>query len=179
MGLAMQDDVADALQWAVDKGLAEGQRACIAGASYGGYATLMGLARDGELFRCGVDWVGVSDILLLFDAHWSDLTDGWKHHGMPLMIGDRDKDAAQLEATSPIRLAGRIRNPLLLGHGRIDRRVPIEHGARMRDVLKAQGTPVEWVEYDKEGHGWSLPATDIDWWTRVDAFLQRHIGSPD
>jgi dipeptidyl aminopeptidase/acylaminoacyl peptidase len=177
-GLAMQDDLADGARWAIAQGLADPKRICIMGASYGGYATLMGLAKDGDLFACGVDWVGVSDILLMYDAHWSDFSDEWKRYGMPVMVGDRSKDAAQLEATSPIRLAARIKNPLLMAHGRIDRRVPIEHGRRMFDAVKGHNRQVEWVEYDKDGHGWSLPETDVDWWTRVEGFLARHIGRP-
>jgi dipeptidyl aminopeptidase/acylaminoacyl peptidase len=174
-GQAMQDDLADGARWAVAQGLADPKRICILGASYGGYAALMGLVKDGDLFRCGISWVGVSDILLMYDAHWSDLSDEWKRYGMPQMVGDREKDAALLAAHSPLQQAARIRNPLLLGHGRIDRRVPIEHGQRIRDAVKAHNPAVEWVQYDKEGHGWSLPETDVDWWTRVEAFLARHI----
>jgi dipeptidyl aminopeptidase/acylaminoacyl peptidase len=175
-GLAMQDDLADGARWAVALGIADPKRICIMGASYGGYATLMGLARDGDLFRCGVEWVGVTDMLLLFDASWSDLNDAFKRYALPEMIGDRVKDAALLEASSPVKQAARIRNPLLMAYGRIDRRVPIEHGKRMREALKANNPDVEWVEYEKDGHGWSLPETEIDWWTRVEKFLARHLG---
>ena len=174
-GLSMQDDLADGARWAIAQGIADPKRICIMGASYGGYATLMGLAKDGDLFRCGVDWVGVSDILLMFDAHWSDMSNEWKRYGMPMMIGDRQADADKLAATSPVNLAKRIQNPLLIGHGRVDRRVPIEHGKRLYDAVKPHNAQVEWVEYDKEGHGWSLPETEVDWWTRVEAFLARHI----
>jgi dipeptidyl aminopeptidase/acylaminoacyl peptidase len=174
-GLAMQDDLADGARWAIAQGIADPGRICIMGASYGGYATLMGLAKDGDLFKCGINWVGVSDILLMYDATWSDSSDVWKRYGMPLRVGDRDKDRAQLEATSPIRLAARIKNPLLVGHGRVDRRVPIEHGQRLVDAVKSHNANVEWVRYADEGHGWSLPATEVDWWTRVEKFLDRHM----
>lgn len=174
-GRSMQDDLADGARWAVAQGFADPKRICIMGASYGGYATLMGLAKDGDVFRCGVDWVGVSDILLMFDAHWSDMSNEWKRYGMPVMIGDRKADADKLAATSPVNLAQRIQNPLLIGHGRVDRRVPIEHGKRLYDAVKPHNPHVEWVEYDKEGHGWSLPETEVDWWTRVEAFLAKHI----
>jgi dipeptidyl aminopeptidase/acylaminoacyl peptidase len=177
-GLAMQDDLADAARWAVAQGIADPKRICIMGASYGGYATLMGLAKDGHVFKCGINWVGVSDILLMFDANWSDMSDDWKQFGMPRMIGDRQAEAAQLQRTSPINLAAQIKNPLLMAHGLIDRRVPIEHGRRMRDALKTHNPNVEWVEYEKDGHGWSLPETDVDWWSRIEKFLARHIGTP-
>ena len=174
-GLSMQDDLADGARWAVAQGIADPRRICIMGASYGGYATLMGLARDGDVFKCGVNWVGVSDILLMYDASWSDSSDDWKRYGMPLRVGDRVTDRAQLEATSPIRLASRIQNPLLVGHGRVDRRVPIEHGKRLVDAIRPHNPNVEWVQYDDEGHGWSLPETEVDWWTRAENFLARHI----
>jgi dipeptidyl aminopeptidase/acylaminoacyl peptidase len=174
-GLTMQDDLADAARWAIGQGIADPKRICVMGASYGGYATLMGLAKDGDLFKCGVEWVGVSDILLMYDAGWSDMSDDWKRYGMPLMIGDRERDAAQLAATSPINLAAKIKNPLLMAHGRIDSRVPIEHGKRMYDAVKLHNPNVEFVQYDKDGHGWSLPETQVDWWTRVEKFLATHI----
>jgi dipeptidyl aminopeptidase/acylaminoacyl peptidase len=174
-GLAMQDDLADGARWAIAQGIADPQRICIMGASYGGYATLMGLAKDGDLFKCGINWVGVSDILLMYDATWSDSSDVWKRYGMPLRVGDRKKDMSQLEATSPIKLAARIKNPLLVGHGRVDRRVPVEHGQRLVDAVSGHNPNVEWVRYADEGHGWSLPATEVDWWTRVEKFLSRHM----
>jgi dipeptidyl aminopeptidase/acylaminoacyl peptidase len=174
-GQRMQDDLADGARWAIAQGIADPKRICIMGASYGGYATLMGLAKDGDVFGCGVEWVGVSDILLLFDAHWSDTSDLFKRYGMTERIGDREKEAAMLAAHSPVNLAARIKNPLLIGHGRVDRRVPIEHGKRLYDAVKPHNANVEWVEYEKEGHGWSLPETEVDWWTRVEAFLAKHI----
>jgi acetyl esterase/lipase len=175
-GLAMQDDLADGARWAIEQGIADAKRIAIMGASYGGYAALMGLARDGDLFRCGISHVGVSDILLMYDAHWSDLNDEWKRYGMPQMVGDREKDRAQLEATSPIRLADRIRNPLLIAHGAVDRRVPVEHGERIYKAVKAHNPNVEWVLYDKEGHGFSLPENEADFMQRVERFLARHLG---
>jgi dipeptidyl aminopeptidase/acylaminoacyl peptidase len=177
-GLAMQDDLADGARWAIEQGIADPARICIAGASYGGYATLMGLAKDPQLFRCGVDWVGVTDINLMYDVGWSDFSDEYKRWGMPARVGDQVADAAQLKATSPIEQAARITQPLLLAYGAYDVRVPIVHGEKFRDAVKAHNQQVEWVEYDKEGHGWSLPETRIDFWTRVEKFLAHQIGSP-
>jgi dienelactone hydrolase len=175
-GLAMQDDLTDGARWAIAQGVADPKRVAIMGASYGGYATLMGLLKEPELFRCGVCWVGVSDIDLLYAAHWSDLEGAWKDHGMPKLIGDRVKDAEQLRATSPLQQAARIRNPLLIGHGRLDKRVPIEHGRRMFDAVKGHNPAAEYVEYAEEGHGWWDPATNVAWWKRVEGFLARHMG---
>ena len=178
-GLAMQDDIADGARWAVAQGHADPKRICIMGASYGGYATLMGLVRDPDLYRCGVNWVGVSDISLLYSGHWSfesDLGAAWKKFGMPVLVGDPVRDAAQLKATSPIEQAARITQPLLLAYGGADLRVPIVHGTRLRDAVTRTNKAVEWVEYPREGHGWSLPQNRVDFWGRVERFLDRHIG---
>jgi dipeptidyl aminopeptidase/acylaminoacyl peptidase len=176
-GLAMQDDLADGARWAIAQGIADPQRICLMGASYGGYATLMGLIKDGDLFRCGVEWVGVTDLLLMYDASWSDTSDDIKRYGLPVLLGDRTKDAALLEANSPVVQHERLKNPLLMGSGRIDQRVPIEHGERLYKALRSHNAGVEWVQYDKDGHGWSLPETEVDWWTRIEKFLTRHIGT--
>jgi dipeptidyl aminopeptidase/acylaminoacyl peptidase len=179
-GLAMQDDLADGARWAIAQGIADPKRICIAGASYGGYATLMGLAKDPGLYKCGIDWLGVTDINLLYTGTWhddSDLSDAWKAYGMPVLVGDPVKDAAQLKATSPIEQAARIKQPLLLAYGRQDQRVPISHGKRFLAAVKQTNPNVEWVEYPEEGHGWAVPETRIDFWTRVESFLDRQIGN--
>jgi dipeptidyl aminopeptidase/acylaminoacyl peptidase len=178
-GLKMQDDIADGTRWAIAQGIADPKRICIAGASYGGYATLMGLVNDPELYRCGVDWVGVTDIQLLYDGSWSftsDMTDEWKKYGMPELVGDRVKDAEQLAATSPLRQAARIRQPLLMAYGGVDHRVPMYHGRKFYDAVTQTNKQVEWIEYQEEGHGWSLPKNRIDFWTRVQKFLDKNIG---
>ena len=174
-GLAMQDDVADAALWAIKQGYADKDRICIAGASYGGYATLMGLVRNPELFRCGVEWAGVTDIDLMYSIHWSDLHSEFKGYGMPVLIGDREKDAAQLSATSPIRLAAKITQPLFMAYGGVDQRVPIEHGTKMRDAIAKTNSKVEWKVYAEEGHGWMQPATEFDFWKRVETFLDKNL----
>lgn len=176
--LDMQNDIADGVQWAIAQGIADPRRICIAGASYGGYAVLMGLARDAALYRCGVNWVGVTDINLMYSVDWSDVSDAWKLHGMPRLVGDPVKDAAQLKATSPIENAARIRAPLLMAYGDKDMRVPIVHGEKFRDAVKIHNPAVEWVVYDREGHGWRKLETRIDFWTRVERFLERNIGKP-
>ncbi|MES2263861.1 MAG: S9 family peptidase [Pseudomonadota bacterium] len=178
-GLAMQDDLADAAQWAIAQGIADPQRICIAGASYGGYATLMGLIKNPELFKCGINWAGVTDIELLYkdNSFLSDLQQAWKKYGMPRLIGDLLKDRFQLKATSPLNLAARIRQPVLMAYGTDDRRVPLYHGRKFYEALKASGNrDVELVVYNGEGHGWSLAKNRIDFWNRAEKFLAQHIG---
>ncbi|WP_426106266.1 alpha/beta fold hydrolase [Massilia sp. TSP1-1-2] len=177
-GLAMQDDLADGAKWAIANGIADPKRICIAGASYGGYASMMGLVKDPALFKCGINWVGVTDINLLYTVRWSDLSDTTKKYGMPMTIGDPVADAAQFAATSPLAQASRIRQPVLLAYGGVDERVPLVHGKKFYDAVR-QGNPnVEWVVYGDEGHGWSKPENNVDFWSRVEKFLDRNIGKP-
>jgi dipeptidyl aminopeptidase/acylaminoacyl peptidase len=178
-GLKMQDDIADGARWAIAQGIADPKRICIAGASYGGYATLMGLVKDPDLYRCGVEWAGVTDLQLLHDGHWSfksDMSDDYREYGMPELIGDPVKDAAQFAATSPLQQAARITQPLLLAYGGVDRRVPMYHGRKFYDAVTKTNKQVEWIEYQDEAHGWSLPKNQIDFWGRVEKFLDNNIG---
>ncbi len=177
-GLAMQDDIADATRWAATQGWADAKRTCIAGGSYGGYATLMGLARYPELYRCGVASSAVADIGMMYETWWSDMSDTWKSYGMPVTVGDPIKDAAQFAATSPLKLAARIRQPLLLTHGTHDRRVPIEQATAMHDALEAAHAPVTWVYYPEEGHGFYIQKDRFDFYRRMEAFLAANIGAP-
>jgi dipeptidyl aminopeptidase/acylaminoacyl peptidase len=176
-GQAMQDDVADALLWAQKQGLANG-RACIAGASYGGYATLMGLVRDPQLYRCGVAWLAVADLpLYVQGSFWIDdnISNWARSYAMPEMVGDADKDAAMLTAASPVAQAGRISAPLLLAYGEEDLRVPLKHGKRLREAMEKAGHPPQWVVYPKEGHGWRRLANRVDWAQRIEAFLAQYL----
>ena len=175
-GLAMQDDLADALQWAVKQGWVDSERVCIAGASYGGYATLMGLVKHPTLYRCGINWVGVTDINLMYSINWSDASDAWKQYGMPLLIGDPVKDAQQLKDTSPLEQAARVKAPLLMAYGGRDLRVPLKHGTAFKDAVSKTNSQVEWIVYPNEGHGWRELATNVDFWSRVEKFLDTHIG---
>ncbi len=174
-GQAMQDDLADGARWAVAHGHADPARIAIAGASYGGYAALMGLARQSDVFACAVSWLAVTDLDLIFGAHWSDQSKVFKEFGLPKVLGDRTADAEMLKAHSPLHLARQIRKPVLLAYGERDSRVPIQHGQRMREALEGHNPHVEWVLYEEEGHGWHLPETHRDFWTRVERFLARHL----
>jgi dipeptidyl aminopeptidase/acylaminoacyl peptidase len=176
-GQAMQNDVADALLWAQKQGLAS-QRACIAGASYGGYSTLMGLARHPELFRCGVAWVAVTDLSLYVSGSWwvrDDISSVGREHFIAETVGHAEKDAALIAANSPVRLAALIKAPVLLAFGELDQRVPLAHGERMRDALKKVGNEPEWVTYPREGHGFYLPSNQLDFAQRMERFLFRHL----
>jgi len=177
-GQAMQDDVADALLWARKEGLA-GPKACIAGASYGGYATLMGLVRHPELWRCGAAWVAVTDLVLLVQGSWwveDDVSRDVRRLTLPQMVGDPKSELDMLKANSPVEQAARIKTPLFLAFGEQDVRVPLEHGKRMREALIKAGNPPEWVTYPDEAHGWRQVSAQVDFATRLERFLARHLG---
>lgn len=178
-GLAMQDDIDEGARWAIDKGIADGKRVCIAGASYGGYAALMGLIKSPELYKCGINWVGVTDIALLYKRHWileSDMSDAYRKHGLPELVGDLVKDAEQIKATSPLVHASKIKQPLLLAYGGADKRVTLNHGTEFYNAVKVTNPNVEWVTYANEGHNFALPGNRIDFYKRVERFLERNIG---
>ena len=175
-GSGIEDDVADAVAWSVKQGLVDPGRVCIAGDGLGGQTALLSVARYPELYRCAVAWAAVTDVPLLFANSWeSSLTRQSKRWTLPLVFGDPASETALLQRSSPALRASEIRAPVLLAFGRQDRRVPLEHGTRMRDALRAAGRPPEWVVYDDEAHGWLKVANRVDFWTRVESFLERNL----
>ncbi len=174
-GRAMQDDISDALQFAVKQGWADAGRACIMGASYGGYATLMGLAKDPDQYRCGVAYAAVVDPRLMYDFHLGVYSREARQFNLPLLLGDKDKDAEMLKSVAPVEQAERIKAPVLLAHGGRDANVRIEHGERMRQALLKAGKSVEWVEYGFEGHSFFYDENRFDFYRRVEAFLAKHL----
>jgi dipeptidyl aminopeptidase/acylaminoacyl peptidase len=175
-GRTMQDDLVDAVRWAANKGMVDPGRVCIAGASYGGYAALMGVIRDADTFRCGIAWVAVTDPRLLFEFNQeSDSQSEFRDYAYPEMIGDPVKDAAMLRDVAPVEHAGEIRVPLLMAFGSRDRRVPIEHGRTMLAAMKSAGLDPEYVVYDGEGHGFLKLSNRVDFYTRVERFLAKNL----
>lgn len=178
-GKAMQRDVADATNWAIAQGLADPKRICIAGASYGGYAALMGLAQNPELFRCGVEWLGVTDITYMFRYTLSDASDETREYGLPVLVGDPDSEKDTLISMSPVSVAEKIHQPLLMAYGGADSRVPVDHGNALRSAIRGVNDKVEWLFYADEGHGWFHEPVRIDFWSRVEKFLDQNLrGTP-
>jgi len=175
-GRSMQDDLDDGMDFLARQGTIDPKRACIMGASYGGYAVMEGLSRNPDRWRCGINFAGVTDINLMFSVTWSDFagSDYLKYQAKEL-IGDPDKDAAMLSAASPLEHAASIKAPVLMAYGGSDRRVPIIHGERMRDAVQKNGTPVEWVVYPEEAHGFLLEKNRFDFYGRVAAFLAKYL----
>jgi dipeptidyl aminopeptidase/acylaminoacyl peptidase len=176
-GQAMQNDVADALRWAQAQGLAT-SKACIAGTSYGGYSALMGLVNDPDLFRCGIAGLAPTDLEVLVAGSWlvsDDIGHLARKYTLPELVGDAKKDATMLAAQSPVKQAARIKAPLMLMYGERDRRVPLEHGERMRDALRKGGNDPVWVTYDNEGHGLGSMKNRLDYAKRLEVFLAKHL----
>jgi dipeptidyl aminopeptidase/acylaminoacyl peptidase len=176
-GLGMQDDVTDGVKWAIAQGIADPQRVCIYGASYGGYATMMGLAKDPDLYKCGIDYVGVTDLPLFLTITWADYAKSdFMEYDAAKMVGDAVKDAKRLHDTSPDQLAARIKAPVFMAYGGADVRVPIEQGLRMKSALDKAGIKYEWMVKEGEGHGYRDPQNQKDFYEAMEKFLAKHIG---
>jgi dipeptidyl aminopeptidase/acylaminoacyl peptidase len=169
-GGTMQDDLTDATRWAIAQGIADAKRICIYGASYGGYAALMGVAKEPDLYRCAVGNVGVYDMATMYRRGYIAQTD----LGKKLLAQSLGKQ--NLAAISPNLLADRIKVPVMLAAGEEDERAPPVHTKKMRDALLALGKPVETTIYDHEGHGNYLMKNKIDFYSKLLAFLDKYIG---
>lgn len=170
-GGRMQDDIADAVRWAVKEGHADGDRVCIYGGSYGGYAALMNAARYPELYRCAVGYAGVYDLSLMYNDGDIRQTLYGKQY-LARVLGNEG-----LAQNSPVNLADRIKVPVLLIHGGEDVRVPQAHADRMRRALKDAGNDPEWLVEPREGHGFYNMESRVRMYTQLLAFLDRHIGN--
>ncbi|HEY8024944.1 MAG TPA: alpha/beta fold hydrolase, partial [Burkholderiaceae bacterium] len=178
-GLAMQDDLTDAADWAVKKGWADPKRIGIMGGSYGGYATLMGLIKTPEVFRCGVAFAAETDLNELLDSPINDISMETQQVDMKVLVGDPDADAAMFKANSPLYHPDAIRSPLLMMHGGLDRRVPIGKASSLVSKVKDNNKNVEWIVYNDEGHGLAHESNVIDFWARVETFLNKYLRSTE
>lgn len=179
-GRAMQTDLADAVAWAVQRGLVDGKRVCIAGGSYGGYAALMGLATQGDMFRCGVAWSPVADLeWLLGSSDLDDFAGFGRTELLPQRVADRSTSGDAVRQISPLHQAERIHSPLLLAWGDEDSRTPPKQVKPLVSRLQSLGRPPEVVTYPGEGHGWLKVETRLDFARRLEAFLARSLGSAE
>ncbi len=176
-GLAMQDDITDGVKWAIDQGYADPNRVCIYGGSYGGYATMQGLEKTPELYKCGINYVGVTDLELFVTNTWSDFSySPMLDNEMKDMFGDVSKDSAQIKATSPVLHADRIKAPVFMAYGAADVRVVPEHGFRMKAAMESVGQHPEWMIADGEGHGYRSLSNQIMFYGAMEKFLDKYIG---
>jgi dipeptidyl aminopeptidase/acylaminoacyl peptidase len=170
-GGAMQDDLTDATRWAVAEGIADGAKICMYGASYGGYAALMGVAKEPSLYACAAGYVGVYDLPIMHTT--GDIQRrGSGETYLREWVGDR----TALAAVSPVNLADRIKVPVFLAAGGEDERAPIQHTRRMEAALRKAGVPVEALYYPTEGHGFYTDPHRREYYTKLLAFLSNSLG---
>jgi len=173
-GGKMHDDLVDGVIWTIEQGVADPKRIAIFGGSYGGYATLVGLTFTPELFACGVDIVGPSNLITFQETippYWKPLEPIlWQRVGHPV------KDAEFLKSRSPLFHVDKIVRPLLIAQGANDPRVKKSESLQMVDALKKAGKTVEYVEYADEGHGFARPENRLNFFGRAERFLADHLG---
>lgn len=172
-GLKMQDDITDGVKWLIGQGIADPQRVAIYGGSYGGYATLAGLTFTPELYACGIDYVGVSNLFTFMNTippYWRPVLEM-----MYEQVGDPEKDKEQLAATSPALHADQIRVPLFIAQGANDPRVNKAESDQMVEALKARGVDVEYMVKDNEGHGFHNQENRFDFYRAMETFLAKYL----
>ncbi|MBL9127378.1 MAG: S9 family peptidase, partial [Verrucomicrobiales bacterium] len=175
-GLKMHDDLLDAVEWAVKEGIADRAKVAITGGSYGGYATLAGLAFTPDVFACGVDIVGPSNLRTLLGTvppYWKPVKAMFA-----VRVGNIDdpKDEALIRNASPLHKADKIRRPLLIGQGANDPRVKQAESEQIVSAIEKNGGKVTYVLYPDEGHGFARPENRVDFQGREERFLADHLG---
>jgi len=172
-GKEMQNDITDGVQWLIKAGVADKDRICIFGGSYGGYATLAGLAFTPDLYKCGVDYVGVSNIFTLFKTippYWQPMREM-----LYTMVGDPVKDKALLTEISPIFHADKIKAALMVVQGAKDPRVNKAESDQMVEALRKRGIEVPYIVKDNEGHGFHNEENRIEFYSAMEKFLAKHL----
>lgn len=173
-GAAMHDDLIDGVNWLIDQGIADPKRIAIMGGSYGGYATLVGLTFTPEVFTCGVDIVGPSNLVTLIQSvppYWKPLMSMFAHR-----VGDIETEEEFLKERSPLFYADRIVKPLLIGQGANDPRVKQAESEQIVEAMRKAGKPVEYVLYTDEGHGFARPENRLHFYAIAEEFLAKYLG---
>ena len=172
----MHDDLIDAVNWMVQEKIADKEQVAIMGGSYGGYATLVGLTFTPDVFACGVDIVGPSNLNTLLNTippYWKSFRDVFVQH-----IGDPDTEegTALLADRSPLNRVDSIVKPLLIGQGANDPRVKQAEADQIVKAMNEKQIPVTYVLYPDEGHGFARPENNLSFFAVSEAFLAQHIG---
>ncbi|MFO0744515.1 MAG: S9 family peptidase [Myxococcota bacterium] len=175
-GKKMHDDLLDAVNWAVLQQIAPRDQIAIMGGSYGGYATLAGLTLTPDVFACGVDIVGPSNLLTLLATippYWAPAIAQFRTR-----MGDwqTEDGKAALTAVSPLTHVAAIKRPLLIGQGANDPRVNKAESDQIVSAMKARGIPVSYVLFPDEGHGFARPENSLAFFAVAESFLSAHLG---
>jgi len=175
-GGKMHDDLVDAVQWAISDKIADPNRIAIMGGSYGGYATLVGLTFTSELFACGVDICGPSNLVTFMNSippYWVPMIELLKKR-----VGDHTTEEGRqfLLSRSPLTYVDRIRKPLLIGQGANDPRVKQSESDQIVQTMQAKNIPVTYVLFPDEGHGFVRPENRLAFFAVAEVFLAQHLG---
>ncbi|MEO6968483.1 MAG: alpha/beta fold hydrolase [Rhodanobacteraceae bacterium] len=173
-GGKMQDDVTDATRWAIQAGIADPQRICIYGGSYGGYAALEGAVKEPDLYKCAIGYVGVYDLRLMYNSGSDAVHDIYGKDYLKRTLGT-DMDA--LAQHSPIYQLNNLKAKVMLIVGGRDTRVPEVQGKTLHQDLLIRHVPHEWLYKPDEWHGFYNEDNITELFTKVDAFLQKNIGT--
>lgn len=173
-GKKMQDDVTDGVNWLISQGIADPKRIGIYGGSYGGYTTLAGLTFTPDLYACGVDYVGVSNLFSWMAA----VPPYWKPYLEMIyeMVGHPEIDSLLLHEASPVFHVDKIKVPLLIAQGANDPRVPKAESDQMVEALQKKGIDVPYLVKDNEGHGFRNEENRFDFYRAMEEFLGKHLG---
>ena len=175
-GAKMQDDLSDAVEWAIREGIADPARVAIHGGSYGGYAALAGAAFTPDLYRCAVDVVGPSNLETLIRSippYWEPM-----RRLFDLRVGNIDTEPDFLRERSPLYKASEIRIPMLIAQGANDPRVKQAESEMIVKALREKGKDVEYLLFPDEGHGFAKPENRLKFYAATEKFLERHLLSP-
>lgn len=176
-GKTMQDDITDGVNWLIEQGIADPKRIGIYGASYGGYATLAGLVYTPDLYACGVDYVGVSNLLTFMKS----IPPYWKPYLEMLyeMVGNPETELEMLQDASPVFHVDKIKAPLFIAQGANDPRVVKSESDQMVEALKSRGIDVPYMVKDNEGHGFRNEENKFDFYKAMEKFLAKYLGGKE
>ena len=174
VGAAMQDDLTDATLWAIKQGIADKNRICIYGASYGGYASLMGVVKEPDLYKCAIPYAGVYDIDIQRTKSDTRYTEQGKRF---LKNAWNAYDEKFVKARSPYYHLDKLKAALFFVHGEDDFRVPIENYEEVSKKLDKMNYPYEHLIKDKEPHGFYLEKNNYELYNRMAKFLKKNIGN--
>ena len=176
VGVKMQSDILDAANWAINEGIADPDNIAVMGSSYGGYSSALEMTRDAGLFKAGISEVAVTDILYQMDNNpfaWGLYLDVMKRYfGDP----ENEEDRKLMRERSPITHAANASDPILLMHGKLDRRVGFEQTEEFVRALNAADKNVSVHYFEKEGHGYERWQSRVQRARIIENFLAQHIG---
>jgi dipeptidyl aminopeptidase/acylaminoacyl peptidase len=172
-GKAMQNDITDGVNWTIDQGIVNKDNVCIYGGSYGGYATLAGVTYTPDLYKCGIDYVGVSNLFTFMES----IPPYWKQYLAMLheMVDHPEHDKEMMTKYSPVYNVDKIKAPLLVLQGAKDPRVVKAESDQIVDALTKRGIDVEYIVKENEGHGFRSLENRLEAYQAMDKFLKQHL----